>query len=262
RGLEGRLNDLDLKKHDVERASVEARGVADALSTLHERLTQAFERLQHTIPQLEARASSATGNLEQRVNAGEAKKDSFHRALTDASHAAEVLAGLDSRIAQLTSGGVLGSVEHKVRRLEQRASVAAAELKRVTRARNDLEHELAHLQADIKKTAEAGRHEAKTLSELRNVAQHDTLKTATKSQRVSNALVSAAGTVASNWRRCGEYVRWISERGSKARAMLSGNGSWLTSSVVVAAVSGTALLLAFSALRSLSHQSATDPRSS
>jgi hypothetical protein len=260
RTLEGRLSDLDLKTRDIERASIDARNLADALSTLHEQMSQTFERLQHTIPQLEERASQASESLEQHVSAGEAKRAAFHKALLDAKHAADVLSGLENRVAHLTSGGALDGVEHKVRRLEQRASAAATELKRVTKARNDLEHELAHLQADVKKTAEAGRHEAKQLADLRAVTQRDASKTAATSQRA--ALVNAVGAVASGWRRGGDYGQGIPEGASDAGTRFSRNSNWFTGGAVYVAVSGAAFLLAFIALRSLGHLSTTYVRSS
>src|SRR5262249_16417344 len=102
----------------------------------------------------------------------------------------------------------------------------------------------------------------KRLGDLRQVARRDAPETGARSQRVTSALMSVAGTVASSWRRCGEYVQGIGQRRSNARPRFSGAGNWFSGRARLVAASAATLLLAFIALRSFSAVSTTEERSS
>jgi chromosome segregation ATPase len=170
--LDRRLHDADLKKSEFDQVIADA---AQTLSNLQAHLARIPDaehdvaNAERAVAELEARASAAGLDLDRRLLRFESHRRAIEAAIATASQAEAGLSELDRRVVDLTTGesGGLARAGAHVSRLEEMAAAATADLKRLARARNELKHELAHLQADVKKATKAAENNARKLKHVR-----------------------------------------------------------------------------------------------
>jgi hypothetical protein len=170
-GLERRVQEFEVQKHAIEKALIEATRVAAVVTAIDARvatLTGDDHLLGHaeaTVGHLEWRAAEATADLERRVNEFDAQKRSIEEALANAAQVADIVGGLDSRVAALAGHDMgLGSAEATVGQLEQRAAAAALQFHQAARAKDELEDEVAKLQQQLQALTDSARNNVASLA--------------------------------------------------------------------------------------------------
>jgi DNA repair exonuclease SbcCD ATPase subunit len=130
---------------------------AETTASLEERADETAANLERraakAITSLEERAAETTGDLERRIGGFEAHEHRIGHALAEATRVADLVAGLEARLATLTGPGqALAQAETTVERLQQRAFEAIATLEqRAIDATASLERRAADTTTDLER---------------------------------------------------------------------------------------------------------------
>ena len=125
------------------------------------------------VERLGRRAADTIADLECRVGGCEARAQTVEDTIAQLHEVStRTLSELENRIADLSrSHEQLDGVQERVSQLEARATTAATEIARATRAKTDLEQERAELLNQVQKITAAADDEAKKLVDLRQEAE-------------------------------------------------------------------------------------------
>ena len=160
--LERRLGEFDAQRQAIDRALLDAPQVANTLLELQARVTQLagtgqeLGKAAQVVAELERRTAEANEDLEQRLGTLDARKRAIDRALIDTNRIADVLSGLETRMAGLAEKHeLLDRVGDDVVHLERRVDTVAARLELAARTRRQLEHEFGNPQARLERVIDA-----------------------------------------------------------------------------------------------------------
>jgi len=184
-GLEHRIADVD-KRHQqllqFERQLERLEARLTAAGTEVRRSTDAKNDLEREATALQNRLrlmTKAADDDAQRLAALEEEAQRYQREETQKVSA--VLSGLESRVAEIGKRHQqVDAAERHVEQLERRADLAAREVIRATRAKNELQHEIAKLHSQVERLTKAAQDETEKLDGVRQHAEgraHDPLIT-------------------------------------------------------------------------------------
>jgi hypothetical protein len=181
--LEGRIVDLSGSHQQLDRleacvAQLEQRTTSAATALKHVTDVRAgleleVIQLQNQLRPLTESALSEVKKLttvadETTMRLAAARQEAERYQREETSRASAVLAGLEARMAEIgRTHREINAAEREVEQLEQRAAAAAGEVRHATRAKGELQHEIAKCQRQIARLTTAARGEAKNLKGLR-----------------------------------------------------------------------------------------------
>ena len=105
---------------------------------------------------IERRTAEANEDLAQRLSTLDVKQQAIDRASIDTNRIADVLSGLETRMAGLAQKHeLLDRIGDDVAHLERRVDAVVARLELAARTRSQLEHEFGHPQTQLERVTEA-----------------------------------------------------------------------------------------------------------
>jgi hypothetical protein len=184
-GLEARLasghqllNHVEEQLGELEQrttsAATELKHVTDVRAGLELEVIQ----LQNQLRRLTEAALSEVKKLttaadETTMRLAAVRQDAERHQREETHRASAVLAGLETRMAEIgRTHRQLDVAERHVEQLEQRAAAAAGEVRHATRAKDELQREIAKCQQQIKRLTTAAQGEAEKLNGLRRHAEY------------------------------------------------------------------------------------------
>ena len=186
--LEGRIVELSGSHQQLDRlekgvtqleqrttsAATELKHVTDVRAGLELEVIQLQNQLR---PLAEAVLSEVkkltTAADETTMRLGAARQEAERYQREETHRASAVLAGLETRMAAIgRTHRELDVAERHVEQLEQRAAAAAGEVRHATRAKDELQREIANCQQQIERLTTAAQGEAEKLNGLRRHAEY------------------------------------------------------------------------------------------
>ena len=177
--LQERTKEAEEQNQSLERLVTEAVRIAASLTALKERLPavgqcdQALARIELAVPQIARQLEDLNASAEQQIRALAVHQQRVRQTLDESQKTAAVVSELAGRIVDLSgSHQQLDRLEKSVTQLEQRATAAAGEVRHATRAKDELQREIANCQQQIERLTTAAQGEAEKLNGLRRHAEY------------------------------------------------------------------------------------------
>ncbi len=172
------LNRVEEQMGELEQrttsAAIELKHVTDVRAGLELEVI----RLQNQLPPLTEAALSEVKKLttnadETTMRLGAVRQEAERYQREETHRASAALAGLETRMAEIgRTHRELDVAETHVEQLEQRAAAAAGEVRHATRAKDELQREIAKCQQQIERLTTAAQGEAEKLNGLRRHAEY------------------------------------------------------------------------------------------
>jgi chromosome segregation ATPase len=181
--LDQRLQDVDARTLLLDHGITEATRLVSALSAFHERLPdvtrcdQERARIEHAVPQIARQLADLTASVERHVAGLEAQNLRVQQTQEETRRTSDVLAQLESRIANLNKKDQLDPVDQHVQQLEQRIATVRERLPDITTCEQNvtrIEHAVPQL--------------ARQLDDLNASVEQHVVGLEARKQRVQNTL--------------------------------------------------------------------------
>ena len=177
--LQERTKEAEEQNQSLERLVTEAVRIAASLTALEERLPavgqcdQDLARIELAVPQIARQLEDLNASAEQQIRALAVHQQRVRQTLDESQKTAAVVSELAGRIVDLSgSHQQLDRLEKCVTQLEQRAAAAVGEVRHATRAKDELQREIANCQQQIERLTTAAQGEAEKLNGLRRHAEY------------------------------------------------------------------------------------------
>jgi hypothetical protein len=176
--LEERTKEAEEQNQSLGRLVTEAVRMATSLTALEKRLPavgqcdQDLARIQLAVPQVARQLEDLNASAEQQIRALAVHQQRMRQTLDESQKTATVVSELAGRVVDLSgSHQQLDRLEKCVTQLEQRATAAVGEVRHATRAKDELQLEIAKCQQEIERLTTAAQGEAEKLNGLRRHAE-------------------------------------------------------------------------------------------
>jgi PEGA domain len=177
--LQERTKEAEEQHQSLGRLVTEAARMATSLTALEERLPavgqcdQDLARIELAVPQIARQLADLNASAEQQIRSLAVHQQRVRQTLDESQKTAAVVSELAGRIVDLSgSHQQLDRLETCVTQLEQRAAAAVGEIRHATRAKDDLQREIAKCQQQIERLTTAAQGEVEKLNGLRRHAEH------------------------------------------------------------------------------------------
>lgn len=178
--LQERTKEAEEQNQSLGRLVTEAARIAASLTALEERLPavgqcdQDLARIELAVPQIAQQLEDLNASAEQQIRALAVHQQRVRQTHDESHKTAVVVSELAGRIVDLSGGRQqLDRLEECVTQLEQRAAAAVGEVRHATRAKDELQREIAKCQQQIERLTTAAQREAEKLNGLARHAEYD-----------------------------------------------------------------------------------------
>jgi len=177
--LQERTKEAEDQNQSLGRLVTEAGRMATSLTALEERLPavgqcdQDLARIELVVPQIARQLEDLNASAEQQIRALAVHQQRVRQTLDESQKTADVVSELEGRIVDLSgSHQQLDRLGKCVAQLEQRAAAAVGEVRHATRAKDELQREIAKCQQQIERLTTAAQGEVEKLNGLRRHAEY------------------------------------------------------------------------------------------
>ena len=177
--LQERTKEAEEQNQSLGRLVTEAVRMAASLTALQERLPaigqcdQDLARIELAVPQIARQMEDLNATAERQIRALAVHQQRVRQTLDESQKTAAVVSELAGRVVDLSgSHQQLDRLEKCVTQLEQRAAAAVGEVRHATRAKDELQREIAKCQQQIERLTTAAHSEAEKVNGLRRHAEY------------------------------------------------------------------------------------------
>ena len=177
--LQERTKDAEEQNQSLERLVTEAVRIAASLTALEGRLPavgqcdQDLARIELAVPQIARQLEDLNASAEQQTRALAVHQQRARQTLDESQKTAALVSELAGRIVDFSGcHQQLDRLEKSVTQLEQRAAAAVGEVRHATRAKEELQREIANCQQQIERLTTAAQGETEKLNGLRRHADY------------------------------------------------------------------------------------------